>query len=185
MDDITLLRKRIGDNPKTNSEVFTIDASTTSVVLSFSNCAITSIFDKEYADNSLVDEEDYIIDPLTGTLSLLYDHDESQITVNYHYYAFTDDELNDLLDAYGLNGATVEAIRWLIADASRLHDYSQGATSESLNQIVKNLRDMIEDYKALGDPTNPATKITKRTNEYYRGSTNINYDLSRDDSLNY
>lgn len=182
-DNLTLIRRRIGDNPKTNTETFNMDNNTTSVVLSYANSYITSIFDLEKSATTLVEGVDYSFDNITGTITLLYMPDINPLTVNYIYYAFTDDELNDLITQYGLNGATVEALRWLIADASRLHDYSQGQTSESLNQIVKNIRDMIKDYQDLGDPDNPNTKIMKRTNDYYRGTTNVLYDLSRDDSL--
>lgn len=183
-DNLTLIRRRIGDNPKTQSEVFSINDTINSVSLSFANSTITSIYDKEYSDSSLSVGTDYTFDSVTGTVVLLYTTTDSQLVVNYVYYAFTDDELNDLLDQYGLNVATVEAIRWLIADASRLHDYSQGVTSESLNQIVKNLRDMAKDYAEMGDPENPTTKILKRTNDYYRGTSSVPYDLTRDDSLN-
>lgn len=189
IDTLILVRKRIGDDKKTETESIPISDTTTTVQLAFGNATIFSLYDKAKSSSALVVNVDYTWDGEAGVITLLYTPSvDSVMTAVYFYYAFTDTELNELIDDYGVNGACIEAIRWLIADSARLHDYSRGATSESLSQIIKNLQSMLKDYTtALGsDPSGaPALdmKIMKRTNDYYRGTRPSVSDLSRDDSL--
>jgi hypothetical protein len=190
VDSLTLVRKRIGDDKKTETETFALTDATTSVTLKFQNAGILNVYDRKKQSTALVLGTDYNFTSEAGVITLLYEPEESNLTVVYYYHAFTDAELNELITAYGVNGACVEAIRWLIADASRLHDYSRGATSESLSQIVKNLQGMLADYIKLGGLTagndgsgTGGVVISKRIHNAYRKKTDVPYDLSRDDSL--
>jgi len=189
IDNITLIRKRIGDNKKTETESLALTPTTIAVQLQYNNAEIFSLHDKNQSSSILVENTDYTFDTETGVISLLYTpQDGSVLTATYYYYAFSQAELEDLQASYGTNGAVVEALRWLIADSARLHDYSRGATSESLSQIIKNLQSMLDDYQknlnTIDDDT-PTSNLTikKRTNQFYRGTTDIPFDLSRDDSL--
>lgn len=186
LDQLTIIRKRIGDDRKTETESFPVDENTATIQLRYGNSSIFSLYDKERSNTALVLDVDYAFDSEAGAITLLYTPEPSTITAVYYFYAFTDDELNELMEMYGMNGACVEAIRWLIADSSRLHDYSRGATSESLSQVIKNLQDMLKDYNTLGsneDGSPSGMTVMRRTNQFYRGRINVNTDLSRDDSL--
>jgi hypothetical protein len=188
IDNTQLVRRRLGDSRKDNTETFATTEDTLTYILGYENITIESVYDLNKSSSPLVLDTDYQIGLTSNILTLLYTPDrDSTLTVNYHYYAFLDSELDELIDAYGVNGACIEAVRWLIADASRLHDYSRGATSESLSQIIKNLQTMLRDYQTLGDPTTGEAlvdmKVLKRTNDYYRGTRTLPSDLSRNDSL--
>lgn len=187
IDNQTLVRKRIGDDRKTETESLPINETTVTVQLRYSNATIFSLIDRNKSSVALVENTDYTLHSESGIITLLYTPDpDSTLIAVYYYYAFTDAEIDDLINAYGINGACAEAIRWLIADSSRLHDYSRGATSESLSQIVKNLQSMLKDYSRMGDSTTGkpvGMTILKRTNDWYRTKTTETQDLSRDDSL--
>lgn len=184
IDPLILTRKRIGDDRKSEVEVFEVNDTVTYITLSYTNATVYSLVDASRGVVPLEEDTDYTVNTESGVVSLLYAPDETKLTIEYYYYAFTDEELNMLIDAYGTNGACAEAIRWIIADASRLHDYSRGATSESLSQIIKNLQEMLKDYGALVESDTSNMKVLKRTNDYYRGTKTYQTDLSRDDSLN-
>ena len=138
----TINRNNLGDNKKTETESLALTPTTIAVQLQYNNAEIFSLHDKNQSSSILVENTDYTFDTETGVISLLYTpQDGSVLTATYYYYAFSQAELEDLQASYGTNGAVVEALRWLIADSARLHDYSRGATSESLSQIIKNYRD--------------------------------------------
>lgn len=188
IDNTQLVRRRLGDSRKDNTETFATAEDTNTFILGYENTTIDSVYDLNRSESPLTVDVDYEIGSMPNILTLLYTPErENTLTVVYHYYAFLDSEIDELIDAYGVNGACTEAVRWLIADASRLHDYSRGATSESLSQVIKNLQTMLKDYATLGDPTTGEPlvdmKVMKRTNDYYRGTRTIPSDLSRDDSL--
>lgn len=186
IDSLQLVRRRIGDVRKDNTEAFELSSDTSDFTLSFDNATVTSVKDSNRDGDTLTDPSDYTVDG--KVLTLAYESEnEGALSVRYYYYALSDAELQELIDQFGVNGACVEAVRWLIADAARLHDYSRGATSESLNQVVKNLQAMLKSYQGLGDTEDgvPSAdmKVLKRTNSYYRGTKTYQVDLSRDDSL--
>lgn len=189
IDSITLVRKRIGDDKKSETESFPLTDTTTTVQLKYGNVGIYNIYDRNVQDTPLEVNTHYTVNVPTGTITLLYTPADTAInmTVVYYYYAFSEEEMTDLIGAYGVNGACVEAIRWLIADSARLHDYSRGATSESLSQITKNLQDMLKDYTKLGVSEDGmgtgGVVVAKRIHDMYRTTTAVPFDLSRDDSL--
>lgn len=188
IDNLTLVRKRIGDNTKTHTEVIPIGENNNTVQLTYGNVTIFSLYDQQKSTAVLQESVDYIVNSPTGTITLQYQPiEDSELVAVYSYFAFSDEELEELINAYGINGACTEAIRWLIADSSRLHDYSRGATTESLSQVVKNLQDMLKDYSTIGsnaDGSPTDMTVLKRTNQWYRGTIPVQTDLSRDDSLN-
>lgn len=191
IDSLTLVRKRIGDDKKSETESFNISETTATAQLAYSNVGIFNVYDKKKQSSPLTLDTDYTVDSEAGVVTLLYTPETSSVlTVVYYYYAFKDSELQDLIDANGVNGACVEAIRWLLADTARLHDYSRGATSESLSQIYKHLQDMLKDYTAMGGlsagnegQVSPGVSVDKRIHNYYRKTQDVPFDLSRDDSL--
>lgn len=185
IDSLQLVRRRIGDVRKDNAEKFELSSDNRVFTLAFDNVTILLVKDSN-KETALATSSDY---SLTGNvLTLNYEpENDGMLSVNYTYHAFTDDELNELIDQFGVNGACAEAVRWLIADAARLHDYSRGATSESLSQVTKNLQSMLKSYATLGDTEDgvPSAdmKVLKRTNSYYKNTKTYKVDLSRDDSL--
>ena len=192
IDSTTLIRKRIGDDKKTETETFPLSNETTTVQLKYTNATVFSVYDRDKQSTPLSSVDDYQVDSEAGIVTLLYEPNDSKLVVVYYYYAFSDAEITELLESYGVNGACVEAIRWLIADSARLHDYSRGATSESLSQITKNLQDMLKDYTALAGsteedgvtPSSGGVHVNKRIHDDYRHRIDIPFDLSRDDSIN-
>lgn len=68
--------------------------------------------------------------------------------------AFTDDELQDNWDR--LDSAPSDAVRFeavkglcyeqLLADATKLHDYTAGAVDEKLDQVYKHLKERLDYY---------------------------------------
>ena len=66
------------------------------------------------------------------------------IQVIYTYSSLSDTEINDALSSSNdsVNGASVTCIEWILADASKLHDYASGSEDMKLSQVVKNLQDL-------------------------------------------
>lgn len=183
IQDLTLLRRRIGDNPNTETESFELGDSQVGIQLAYDNPTILNMYDTAKQTTPLVLDTDYSING--SSIVLLYTPaDGSVLTVSYTHSAFSDTELNELIEEYGVNTATVEAVRWLMADSAKLHSYSRGATSESLDQVFKQLKDLLAEYSKYGvlvDENQSDVVILKRTNQWYRGKRNIPTDLSRDD----
>lgn len=183
MTAIELLRKRIGDNVKTEVEHF-INIDTTELQTMFKNITVLSIF----VDGTLLESSEYTVNSEEGRITLdTSASSESTYIVSYKYYAFSDTELTYLIADYGANEAVKEALRWLLADAYRLHDYSRGATNQNLSQVFKNVKELLETYSKNGDSipdgTTTPTGLTvhKRIADEYRKKGSVVSDLSRED----
>lgn len=184
MDNLTLLRKRIGDNIKTQLETFDITPNTTSVELSFDNPTITKV---SYTSHSQTTEISVytLTDKLLSFTAIPDSH--TVLEVVYQYSAFSNDELNTILASRGVNGAVVEALTWLLADSARLYSYSRGATNEQLDQIfnhLKQLLDRAEKQGNLDDPNNDGSSsgftIAKRISNHKLEPAQTKYnDISR------
>lgn len=63
-------------------------------------------------------------------------------------HAFTDGELQAAYDDAGtLDGATVVLLEWLLADASKLHDYTAAQTRVSKGQVPVNVRALLDYWR--------------------------------------
>ena len=188
IDSLTLVRRRLGDSKKDETESFTLGETGLSVQLQYEAPTIINVYDQHRAGSPLVLDTDYALNG--NTLTLLYTPQEGAIlTVVYTHTAFSDDELNSLINDYGVNGAILEGVRWLMADSAKLYSYSRGATRESLNQVFRQLKELLHEYERLGNQLDPNNKgetstgvtISERSTQWYRGTTPRSQDLSRDD----
>lgn len=189
MDSVTLVRRRIGDSPKTEVETFTLSDGTNSIQLQYENPTIVTIFDLSYKETALEQDTDYTQNG--SIINLLYEPtDETLLDVSYRHTAFSDEDITELVSTYGVNGAVAEALRWLLADSARLYSYSRGATNEQLDQVFAHLEKMLKDAEQRGDLNNPSNTgtssgmtIAKRTTQWYRNTVDLPTDISRDDYL--
>ena len=76
-------------------------------------------------------DEDYTISLATGTLTFATAPTSGDaIVAGYSWVAFSDAELQDVLDRFpSIDGAALEVITWLLADADRFLKYTFGQES--------------------------------------------------------
>ncbi len=96
---------------------------------------------------------DYTCDDAQGLLTFSTAPASGQrVTVTYQFTVFSDDELQDLLDRYTLNGAAAEAITWLLADTDRFLKYAYAQESVDRSQARQNLQDLLGRLQQTGGP---------------------------------
>ena len=191
--ELSAFRRRIGDKPKPNQETFTATGGSGVFDLAYSGVGSVVVT----VDGVLKTvTTDYTVDADAGTVTFVpgkIPPDGAVVSVQYVYCAFTDQELTDLFNEYGLTGGVIEAIRELLANSAKLYDYTQGATEAKLSQVFSNLEKLLnsyikaaddggyvdEDGNAIGGVT-----IGKRTNPDNRTESSPTLeDLSRSDRL--
>ncbi len=181
VQEIAKFRRQIGDPVKADQDVQTANGTDKEFALRFNN-----LFSESVTFNGVAQPTGYTLDGPSGLIE--FDTPpavDTVVRVSYKYAAYTDAEATEFIDSVGVEYATVEAIKELLANAARLYNYQQGPTRADKNQIFQNLKDLLKIYKeeAAGYAGQGGLTVGKRTNPLYRRSYPIRPDLSRDDIL--
>jgi len=87
----------------------------------------------------------YTLDYATGVLSFLTPPAlDAGLLITYSWTTFSDEELQDLLDRYGLRRSAIQALEWLLADTERFMRYTFGQTSVDRSAARENLLALLE-----------------------------------------
>lgn len=87
----------------------------------------------------------YTIDDATGVIEFTSAPAiNAALLVTYLWTTFSDDELQDLLDRFGLRRATTQALEWLLADTERFMKYTFGQESVDRAAARDNLLALLE-----------------------------------------
>jgi hypothetical protein len=87
----------------------------------------------------------YLLDYATGLLTFTVPPAvNAGLLITYNWTTFSDAELQDLLDRYGLRRAGVRALEWLLADTERFLRYTFGQTSVDRSAARENLLALLE-----------------------------------------
>lgn len=184
-EDIKKVRRQIGDAVKAEADIQTASGNDRQFALRYNN-----LFDELVQVDGVERTSGFEFDGDAGLITFDSNLDEGAVLkVAYKYAAFTDQEIGDMIDATSVAQATVDLIKELLANAARLYNYTQGPTKADKQQVFKNLKDLLDIYKAEAADFNGqgGVAIGKRTNEAYRPSPvrGIKPDLSRDDEVRY
>ena len=97
-------------------------------------------------------DEDYTISLGTGTLTFAAAPESGQaIVAGYSWVAFSDDELQDVLDRFpSIDAAALEVITWLLADSDRFLKYTFGQESVDRSSAREALQYLQERLQAIG-----------------------------------
>lgn len=175
--EIQQVRRRIGDSRKSDTVQFVGNGADTLYTLPNQN-----IFDVEVHINStLVAKEAYTVNQEAGKVVFLDAPDEADvISITFAYAGYTDDQMSEMIDTYGVEGSVIETLNGLLADSARFYDYSQGQTTDKRSQIFDHLKDLLATAKSeLVASTTPDMSIGNRYQSYSRKGYAL--DLSRDD----
>lgn len=140
------IRKRIGDEPKTEIERFVANGELTGFDIHGVNP-----FGFEVTINDEVEPaENYEYDP--DIKKILFDvapDNEAVIEVKYKVAAFTDAELATIIDASAsdVDIATAEALRQALGSQARMVSFQHGDRSVSMSDIFKNLMSLLNSYE--------------------------------------
>lgn len=176
---IEQVRRGIGDSKKAEADRFVSDGFERLYSLAYKN-----VFDvKVYINSTLLDSAAYTVLGEVGKISFV----EAQavnddILISYSYAGYTDEKIGELVDAFSVEGAIIEALKELLADSARFYDYSQGQTTDRRSQIFDHLKDLLalakEDLRAS---TVSDVAIGNRHTGLAGGRGVL--DLSRDDTF--
>lgn len=175
VDDISLVRMKLGDSLKIGLDRDTGDGTVKVFVLTHKNIQdyIVTVGGVEKTETI-----DYIASVADGSIKFnTAPSNAAEIVVEYKYAAFTDDEISTLIDTYGsVNSAVIEAIKVLMADAARRFDYTQGDTDMKPSQVFTHLKDLLSIYQKSLPP-----QFVNLTSKHYESETRNTVDLSRAD----
>lgn len=175
--DIDQVRRSIGDTVKENVEQLTGDGLTLLFTLQYKNVQDVMVT----VDGVIVTPD--LIYAGSGQIQLATAPVEgAKIIVTYEYSAFLDTVLASLIDGYSVDGAIVEALKDLLASASRRADYTQGQTNVKASQIFDNLKDLLAMYSPGGQfSTSSGLTVGRRVPQTRKRDVKPT-DLSRSDS---
>lgn len=178
---VSKLRRRIGDRAKAQKEVATGNGTERSFNLQYRNVwgLIVAVDGTEKTLGA-----DYTVDTDAGrVIFTVAPASGAAVTFDYQWGAFSDTELQDLIDTEGEASAPVAALEELLADTARFYDYTQDQTTSKRSQVFDHLLKMLEYHKgAAKKATNPAGFSTGvRTHRAYRNTIPLQTDLSRYD----
>lgn len=183
---IQQLRKKLADDYRYGNDVNTGDGSTLIFRLLHKNVRTSTIVTK-VNDVLQVLDTDYTLDAERGIIT--FDSAptlEHSIVVSYEYSAFSDDELNNILDGNNndIPSSLLECIDILLMDASRRFDYSSGQTNYKPSQVFDNLTKMRLIIKGQVDSdSSGGLDMIDRIDDAYEGTVRASTDLSRYDNL--
>lgn len=146
MSEIATIRRRVGDRSKAQKDIATGNGKDRSYHLQYQNVfgLIVTVEGTEVQINN-----DYTLDGAGGRVIFSAPPAEgANVSFDYNYAAYTDDEIQDLLDEQGLDGATVAILEELTADTARFYDYSQGETTNKRSQVFDHLMKLLADYRS-------------------------------------
>lgn len=179
VEEISRVRRRIGDSVKRTIQRFSGDGSETTFQLDFKN-----VFDVKVTINTVeIAPSEYVVSQESGlVLFTTAPAANDVIDVEASYAGYTDAMIVDLVQNYGVEGAIVEALQELLVDSARLYDYTQGQTTDKRSQVFDHLKDLLASAKAdfVATSTNGVKLGRRQPMRAIRTSAPI--DLSRDDT---
>lgn len=176
MDDLTLVRNKIGDSYNTFTDEFIGDGEQVSFRLSKKRVRSTNFF---YSDSEV--NETFELGSLDFPTSTI-NFDLGIITfsapvvsgmvfqVIYQFSAFSDSEIQGYIDTFGSAKGTIGLLDTLLADAARSFDYASGIESMKPSQVFDNLRklrEMLSKDLSSSLSSSASISIVDRTNDYY------------------
>lgn len=177
-EEISRVRRRIGDGEKHGLDSFTGDGETTTLNLEFKNVYAVEVT----INQATLPPVAYTLNQKAGKLILeAAPAQDDKIIVNYKYAGYTDEDIEVLINNYGVEGAIVEALQELLVDSARLYDYQQGQTVDKRSQVFDHLKDLLKSAKDDFVATKSNGVRLGRRNPDERKPSVGRVDLSRDD----
>lgn len=169
MTDLQMLRLKLGDDISSASDKVIADGEMQKAKLSHGHIVDGTLL--VYIDDELqAAPANYTFDLLEGSVLFNIVPDEGKtIKASYQFSAFTDSELQELLDDSNgdVTGAIIQAIHILLADYSRKFDYSTGQQDMKPSQVFQNLRQLLEIYSSKSSNEAASIQMVDRTSKYY------------------
>lgn len=181
MDNKTVIRKRIGDTPKTEVERYSANGSLTGFEIHGSNPFEFEVTMTPAPDPAIAYEYDPDIKKLIFAEAPAND---TLIEIKYKNAAFTDAEIDAILESHGskVDESTAEALRQAMGDQARMVSFQHGDRSVSMSDIFKNLMSLLNQYERRisnsGANSGSSFAIGKRTMDDDQPNTRPD-DLSR------
>lgn len=165
-EQISVIRKRIGDKPKTEVQKFVGNGTAVAFDIAKDNA-----YDFVVTVGAVVTPSgDYTYD--AEIQKLIFDtapDSNEQFDVKYKYAAFTDDELEDILGLVDddIDQATAEALRQVLGDQARMVTFTHGDRTVSMSDVFKNLSSLLDKYerKVTNAGANSGTGFSVGTRE--------------------
>ena len=144
MSMIDTIRKRIGDEPKTEVERY-VGNGTNKGFTVHGNNPFSFVITVNGVQNTAFDYDAEIKKILFETAPA----NESVIEIKYKSAAFTDDELQAIYVESGsdIDQATAESLRQAMGSQARMVTFQHGDRSVSMSDIFKNLMSLLNSYE--------------------------------------
>ena len=181
MTNLELVRKKLADEYKFASDTNIGDGGTSIFKLAHSNIqdeTYTIYVDLSESDNYEIDLERGLITFNTPPA------DEKNITAQYYFSAFSDDEIEYFLEENenDINETLIDLIEILLIDSARRFDYSTGQSEMKPSQVFKNLKEMLIFFsKKVPAEVKSNLKQGTLSSPYYQSEVKPSKDLSRYD----
>lgn len=168
MNKIAAIRRKIGDKVKAQRDIVMGNSGERTIHLQYES-VFEVIVQIDYVEQT--EGTDYSVDYQAGRIVFQNPPVEgSRVTIDYLYAAYSNEELQGLIDETGsVNGAVIACLEELTMETARFYDFTQGETSEKKSQVFKNLMALLDSYRAKETADNEAASkgsgvsIGKRT----------------------
>ena len=178
VDEIAEVRRAIGDTAKQTVQQFEGDGYTLLFALQYKNVQEVGVT----VGNQNVTPD--LVYSGAGQVQLNDAPEQGdKVIISYEYAGFTDLVLESLIDRNGVQGAIIEALKDLLASASRRTDYVQGQTNVKASQVFQHLKDLLGMYSPGGQFSaegglSMGTRVPQPVD-----NTIVREDLSRSDNF--
>lgn len=147
MSEIAAIRRKIGDKVKAQRDIVMGNSGERTIHLQYES-VFEVIVQIDYVEKT--EGVDYSVDYQAGRIVFQNPPVEGErVTVDYLYAAYSNEELQGLIDETGsVNGAVIACLEELTMETARFYDFTQGETSEKKSQVFKNLMALLDSYRA-------------------------------------
>lgn len=138
-------KRHVGYRVKADQDTFIGDGTRVLHNLQYEN-----VFDVQVYFGTELQSGGYTVASEPGTLT--FDApvpDSTVVTIDYKFAPISDTEALAWIDAYGLEKAVIEALRFLLGNQSRLMNYKEADTEVDYGQVFKQVKALLDYYEGL------------------------------------
>ncbi len=174
MDDLTKVRIAIGDRVKADENLLSANGELEDFQIRHEN-----VWDERVYFDTVLQNTGYSLSSEPGVLTFdTAPADGVEIRVTFKYAAFTDIELQDYIDNYGVDASIIMALEGILSSVARQRDYKEADSEVKNSQVFAQVEKLLKYWSGKVSNKN-AVKKGRRIHDLYKKDTVTPADLTR------